>query len=895
VKGTGGGKFSPNLSITRQEITTMIYRALSKAYSKLPSINSNNFPFKDIDKIASWALDSMKFAYQNGIIKGVSPGQIDPLSDTTREQGIILIKRTYESFRTSINATLRLEPVPTPMSEADKLKNLDWSALLNAPAYDTKLSLYVATGESKPLYKPTGRLPVTTGSLYTKSDDGALIEASGNRQRYFYADYGTLNPYAIVWQVSRATFNGFSTNWKNPSGLVASGTIVPASKEFVIDFSKFTPLSIFNLGLSTKTSNQQIYYVRAVPVDKNMNCIGDPGEGIRVLYGDKLIGSPSLTQLVPLNGKKTYFPSTFALWTTYGDGDITCKEFPNTLEHLTEVGFNSLDSVKWFQFKNFNSNATEVVLQVSAKPFDNKNPVDNPSGLVYSKAYKSLPIPSQGCPNTENSVSVKFHDFAPADSILKQGDTIPYYVRAVAFVPSATPGSVDYSVSEVVKVNYFKQNTVTIYTLKSVSIPSYVPQVKIIDYQPIQWQDPNWAHYYVVYRYPQWNELNFEVTDGTNTLYPYIHYWMQDPTMTTDRYEKEILWKWLAPGSKIQVWDKQEDKSFWEDLWDGIVSFFKSLIDIIKSLVNWVSQAYASLKSGLINFVVSNLPGLPNSWREGLKKALTALVDYGLASIGIPPELPNFDQLASGSLDYFAEQALTQAGIPANEITTDMVTTTAKGIGDSLTASTNSSTPNPLNCPFLKADPKYLYRPAYIDIQITNPYDKPSIPGELNVDVKWDWHDSGFTITMSDWAQKPPDQQFADSLTYIGHFLYGLKKGYPYYPVYYSVFEPIRNVAIPILQPHQSTTVRVYLKEYLSKPYPFAPQGEAVTWDDFANLYNGMGGTEKSTFTVYANGFSLPVISPKTTYDASTHTITTYQYDYTESSDSFQEVPKNPH
>jgi hypothetical protein len=44
VNGTGGGKFSPTLSITRQEIATMIYRALSKAYSKLPKIDENNFP-----------------------------------------------------------------------------------------------------------------------------------------------------------------------------------------------------------------------------------------------------------------------------------------------------------------------------------------------------------------------------------------------------------------------------------------------------------------------------------------------------------------------------------------------------------------------------------------------------------------------------------------------------------------------------------------------------------------------------------------------------------------------------------------------------------------------------------------------------------------------------------
>ncbi|MEF3244488.1 MAG: S-layer homology domain-containing protein [Caldisericaceae bacterium] len=882
VKGTGGGKFSPTLPIVRQEITTMIYRALSKSYKNLPKVKPNDFPFKDANKIAPWALESMKFCFQNNIIKGVSKDKIDPLSNTTREQGIILVKRTYENFRTSINATLRLTPPPSPMSEEDKFKNLDFKALLNAPLYKTKLTLYAATGAEKPLSKPTDKTQPASGSIYTKADYGAFIEASSNKKRYFYADYGTLSPHAIVWQVSKARFVGFVDNWKNPPGLVATGTISPATKEFVIDFSKFTPLSLSGPLLNVrKTPSQQTYYVRAVPVDKNMNCIGDPGEGIRVLYGDKFIGSPKLIQAT-INGRKVFIPSSFEIWTTQRLGDIThYGEFPNVLMHLKEVGFNAesvAEEVRWFQFKNFPSNTKSITLQISAKPFDSKDPVNNPVGLVYSKTY-TLPIPKAPS-GDQNAVAVKFHDFAPSDSTLKPGDLIPYYVRAVAFVPSTSVGSENYSVSEVIKVNYEKQNPIIWYTSKTVSVPLYIPSVKITHYEPIQWQHPDWAHYYVVYRYPHWYELNFKVTNGTDTLYPYMHYYMNDPSMTPERYEKEILWKWLEPGSKIQIWDREEDKSFWGELWDGIVSFFKSLVDVIAKITNWVSQAYANLKAYLVNFVAKNFPLLPDSLRDELKKALTALVDYGLASLGIPPELPNFDQLTEAGLDYLAMEALTEAGIPANEMTTDIVKKTAKGIGESLANSTNSSTPNPLNCPFLKADPQYLYRPAYLDITITNNYDKPSRPGKLNIDVRWEWHEDGVN-------------------PYFSHFLYGLKKGYNGgYPLYYPVFEPMRDIPIPALQPHQSTKVRVYLKEYVGKPYPFAPLGESVTWEDFSLLYWGtVGGTTgagKSHFEVYTSGFSLPKL-PETHYDPNTHTTTSYAYDRINSVDVFDGIPKDPH
>ena len=891
VNGTGGGKFSPTLSITRQEIATMIYRALSKAYSELPKIDENNFPFRDADKIAPWALTAMKFAYQNGIMKGVSQDIIDPLSNTTREQGIILVKRTYENFRTSINAKVRLLPPPPQMSEEEKLKQLDLKAILTSPTYNTKLTLYAATDATKPFSKPTDKISVITGSLYTRADDGAFIESSGNKVRYFYADYGTLTPYAIVWQVSRAPFTGFQDNWKNPRGLVSTGTIKPAVKEFTIDFSKFTSKTIVPINPTIfKTESEQTFYVRAVPVDKNMNCIGDPGEGIRVLYGQKTPGSQRQT-VITVNGKQILKPSTFELWVTRRDGDITCGgEFPNIPKHINKVSFNTLSTVKWFQFKNFPKDTKTIVLQISVKPFDVKDPVDKPSGLVYSKTYMP-PIPSQFCVNTENSVAVKFHDFAPADSTMKPGDYIPYYVRAVAFLPSSTPGSNDYSLSDVVIVNYEKQDTVTLYQFKNVAVPTYIPSVKITHYEPIKWQDPNWAHYYVVYRKPRWNELNFEVTNGKDTLYPYYYYFNKDFSMTPDRYEKELLSRWLPVGTKIQVWDRQEDKSWWGELWDGIVNFFKSIVDVIMKITNWVSKAYASLKSGLINFVVNNLPGLPSDWREGLRKALTALVDYGLASLGIPPELPNFDELTKQGLDYLAKEALTEAGVPADQMTADLIANTAQGIGENMISATNSATPNPLDAPFLKADPDYLQRPAYIDVKITNNYDKPSIPGKLNINVSWPWHqwnpDGGSIQLISEYGTT-----LERSNEYFDHFVNGLKKGCDYQPIYYPVFEPVRDIPIPVLKPHESTTVRIYLKEYLDKPYPFAPQGDFVMLDDFKNLYGIWGSVGPCKFEVYTSGFDLPIIPIKTSYDPTTHTIYTYNYDKTGSYDSFEGIPK---
>lgn len=53
--------------------------------------------FKDEGSIASWAMESVRFMFKNGIMKG-HDGYVSPLGNTTREQAVLLIVRTYEKY-----------------------------------------------------------------------------------------------------------------------------------------------------------------------------------------------------------------------------------------------------------------------------------------------------------------------------------------------------------------------------------------------------------------------------------------------------------------------------------------------------------------------------------------------------------------------------------------------------------------------------------------------------------------------------------------------------------------------------------------------------------------------------------------------------------------------------
>lgn len=96
--GVSKDKFMPNANITREQIATMFYRAIEAVDSSyLYNVGSVNFG--DGDQISSWAVDSICFLNEKGIMKGVEKNNINPKSNTSRQEAIALAIRTYKSFK----------------------------------------------------------------------------------------------------------------------------------------------------------------------------------------------------------------------------------------------------------------------------------------------------------------------------------------------------------------------------------------------------------------------------------------------------------------------------------------------------------------------------------------------------------------------------------------------------------------------------------------------------------------------------------------------------------------------------------------------------------------------------------------------------------------------------
>jgi len=181
-------------------------------------------------------------------------------------------------------------------------------------------------------------------------------------------------------------------------------------------------------------------------------------------------------------------------------------------------------------------------------------------------------------------------------------------------------------------------------------------------------------------------------------------------------------------------------KSDWQKFKDAVGDVFNA----IKSAVDWVAEAYEDIKAAAVSFVANDLLHCGNP----CVVALSAGLDYGLMSIGLPPELPDFNKLVEmgkGNLkEIIAAEAAdlaAQAGVPA--AVADRMT---KEVTDRLVDRVAAEIKNPAKHAsggfWLQPDPDYDYRPAYVRVVVHNPATIP-YSGTVSVTVKNEripWH-----------------------------------------------------------------------------------------------------------------------------------------------------------
>ncbi|MDR1158442.1 MAG: S-layer homology domain-containing protein [Oscillospiraceae bacterium] len=91
VDGVGEDRFAPDRAVTRQEMTTILYRYTRFASVTLPSETAETFA--DVADIGAWAREGVQALTEAGLIRGAGEGRFDPQRTATRAEAAALLAR----------------------------------------------------------------------------------------------------------------------------------------------------------------------------------------------------------------------------------------------------------------------------------------------------------------------------------------------------------------------------------------------------------------------------------------------------------------------------------------------------------------------------------------------------------------------------------------------------------------------------------------------------------------------------------------------------------------------------------------------------------------------------------------------------------------------------------
>jgi hypothetical protein len=228
--------------------------------------------------------------------------------------------------------------------------------------------------------------------------------------------------------------------------------------------------------------------------------------------------------------------------------------------------------------------------------------------------------------------------------------------------------------------------------------PKHWPVVTLVSYRPVQGYTFDWQC---------WVEASKDVTapdffnagvnpgtsDGTVVLYP--------------------------KGARRNLCEK-DGGTVVDDFVDAVGGF----IEMMGAFVDWVSNTYSSLKSEVASTIVGAIPGCAST--PGCAGAVQAGLNAGLAALGMPPDLPDFEQLqAMGEgylLDAVAQQVAAQTNVPfADEAAKAALKEFIEKGKESMQSGGGGSSP------WIPDDSKQ-YKPLLLTLAVSNPSTTGSSP-----------------------------------------------------------------------------------------------------------------------------------------------------------------------
>ncbi len=118
----------------------------------------------------------------------------------------------------------------------------------------------------------------------------------------------------------------------------------------------------------------------------------------------------------------------------------------------------------------------------------------------------------------------------------------------------------------------------------------------------------------------------------------------------------------IQPGKRF-CWPTNTDSGGFDPI-GAISEVFGGILTPFEWLVNNAAGLWQEIQSYAVNAVAQGITQLGIDCDAACKSVLRTGLQIGMAAAGIPPSIPNFEQLKQQGLDYVAAQIASQTGIP---------------------------------------------------------------------------------------------------------------------------------------------------------------------------------------------------------------------------------------
>ncbi len=99
VTGVGNNKYAPKQLVTREQMATILLRALKVINPSADYSTAGSVKFADDSKVKKYARDGVYFCSKAGIVTGVGKNMFNPEGNASREMAVIVCTRAYEYFK----------------------------------------------------------------------------------------------------------------------------------------------------------------------------------------------------------------------------------------------------------------------------------------------------------------------------------------------------------------------------------------------------------------------------------------------------------------------------------------------------------------------------------------------------------------------------------------------------------------------------------------------------------------------------------------------------------------------------------------------------------------------------------------------------------------------------